>query len=343
MYLDEDYKKHQLLIDAKLADYEKKMKKLEVLEIEITFDTLLEIKNRNRPNQTVAEYFEIQVEHLKTSGKFNTASKYECTFVSLQKFRSMNIVFNKIDFPFLRDYELFLRKSGVGNNTIATRFATLKAIYNKALADGVFKSEDNPFRKYKVGSLWTKTRKRAINKEDVLKLKELDLSQSNSFYLHFACDVFLFSYYTAGMNFKDIATLRYADIENDRVYYSRSKTNKEMSCFLMPEAKQIVEKYSFPFNSSDDYIFPILNRRIHISEQQRHNRIHKALAKVNANLKTLSTMIGLETPLTTYVARHTYATVLKRSGVNIAIISESLGHSEAHLQNPVFTHKFWRF
>lgn len=90
----------------------------------------------------------------------------------------------------------------------------------------------------------------------------------------------------------------------------------------------IIEKYSRSGHSSDDYIFPILDKRVHITPQQIFNRTHKVLRKVNRELKVLGEMIGLQMPLTTYVARHTYATVLKRSGVNIAIISESLGHSD---------------
>ena len=96
----------------------------------------------------------------------------------------------------------------------------------------------------------------------------------------------------------------------------------------MPQALQIIQKYSTPEHDEQDYIFPILDRKIHKTAQQQHNRIHKVLAKVNSRLKELGQMAGIQTPLTTYVARHTYATVLKRSGVNIAIISESLGHSD---------------
>jgi len=101
-----------------------------------------------------------------------------------------------------------------------------------------------------------------------------------------------------------------------------------MSCCLMPEAQQIIEKYGKQPCNGEDYIFPILNRQIHQTEQQIFNRLHKVMAKVNDNLEQLSKKIGLKNPLTTYVARHTFATVLKRSGVNIAIISESLGHSD---------------
>ena len=193
----------------------------------------------------------------------------------------------------------------------------------------MFLQKINPFAKYKVGSLWTRTRKRAITKEDIQKLVALEIAPNyRTDYAEFARDIFLFSYYTAGINFTDIATLRYCDIVDGRIYYSRHKTQKLLSFQLVPNAMRIIEKYSKANHAQEDYIFPILDRTEHKTAQQIFNRTHKVLRKVNRELKTLGEQIGLEMPLTTYVARHTFATVLKRSGVNIAIISESLGHSD---------------
>ena len=147
-------------------------------------------------------------------------------------------------------------------------------------------------------------------------------------YTELSRDIFLFSYFSAGINFKDIATLRYSDLIDGRIYYRRHKTGKEMNCRLMPQAQEIIDKYSRDDATEDDYIFPILDCKKHKSEQQIFNRLHKVLVRINRELKEWSKRLGLRTSLTTYVARHTYATVLKRSGVNIAIISESLGHSD---------------
>lgn len=199
------------------------------------------------------------------------------------------------------------------------------------MEEGVFTNEDSPFKKFKVGKLWTQTRKRAIHKEDVQKLKEFDLSTLIKYptpYLEFARDIFMFSYLTAGINFKDIATLRYCDLDNGRIYYSRHKTQKNMNTILLPDALKILNKYIKKDAGAEDYIFPILDRNIHITEQQQADRVQKVLKQVNRKLKVISKALNLKINLTTYVARHTFATVLKRSGVDIGIISESLGHSD---------------
>lgn len=112
-------------------------------------------------------------------------------------------------------------------------------------------------------------------------------------------------HYSAGINFTEIARLRYGNDHKDVVYYRGHKTGKDM----------------------DDYIFPILDKTRHQTDTQVFNRLHKVLAQVNKSLAQIAELAGIE-KLTTYVARHTYATVMKRAGVNIAIISETMGHSD---------------
>ena len=104
----------------------------------------------------------------------------------------------------------------------------------------------------------------------------------------FARDIFLFSYCVAGINFKDIATLRYVDIQNGRIYYQGHKTGKELNSPILPQTREIMGRYSKSDASPEDYIFPILDRHIHKSEQQICNRVHKVIGHVNANLKRIA-------------------------------------------------------
>jgi len=315
------------LIRDKQEEYLKQIQRLEILEIEVNFDTLFGAKSK-RINCTLQEFFTQTIDKLLLLGKHNTVSKYRSTLSLLKQYHKNNIKFEDIDFAFIRDFEMFLRQNGNNSNTIATRLSNLKAVYNKAVAEDVFVPEVNPFSKYKIGSLWTKTRKRAITKEDIQKLRKHNIPHNyRSNYKAFARDIFLFSYLTMGINFADIAHLKYKDIRDGRIYYSRRKTQKMLTCKLNPLAFEIIEKYTVTDICGDDYIFPILSRNVHLTAQQQVNRIHKALGKINDALGDLGEEIGLDIPLTTYVARHSYATVLKRAGVSTSIICESLGHS----------------
>ena len=323
-----NWRKIQLEIDGKLQEYEKKIHRLEVQEIEVNFDTLFETK-KNRVSCAVIEYFNLCIERFESLGKIGTASKYRCCLSLLSQYCSPKTRFEEVDLQFLQDWELFMRKRGNSSNDIATKFSVFKSVYNKALADEVFVSKINLFQKFKVGSLWTPTRKRAITKEDISKLIGVEVTNMpRGEYKVLAKNIFLFSYFTAGMNFKDIACIRFGDIMNDRVYYARHKTKKEMNCRLIAQAKEIIATYWNGEHSDEDYIFPILDRHVHITEQQIFNRLHKTLVRINQELKKLGKDAGIKLPLSTYVARHTFATVLKRSGVDVAIISEALGHSD---------------
>lgn len=317
----------QSQIDSALAGYRKKIQRLEALDMKVDFDNLFDLTSKCTP-QLVNSYFERQIAAMKQAGKINTAIKYTATRTSLVKFHPAKLQFEDITPNLLVDFETFLRGEGNQSNSIATKFSVLKAVYNKAVADKIFLCKENPFVLYKVGKHWTQTRKRAVHKEDIQRLIQAELPITRSPYTEFARDIFLFSYFSAGINFKDIATLRYNDIEEDRIFYRRHKTGKAMTCRLHPQAKAIIARYAHSEAMQEDYIFPILDCHIHRTEQQIHNRVHKVLIHINRELKEWSKRLGLHTPLTTYVARHTYATVLKRSGVSVALISESLGHSD---------------
>ena len=317
----------QSKIDSTLAIYRKKIQRLEALDMEIDFTNLFDLTAKCTP-QLVDSYLERQIAAMKQAGRINTAIKYTATRTSLVKFHPAKLRFEDITPNLLVDFETFLCGEGNQPNSIATKFSVLKAVYNKAIADKIFLCKENPFVLYKVGKHWTQTRKRAIHKEDIQRLIQAKPPVTRSPYTEFARDIFLFSYFSAGINFKDIATLRYNDMEENRIFYRRHKTGKAMTCRLHPQAKEIIAKYTRSEVILEDYIFPILDRHIHRTEQQIHNRVHKVLIHINKELREWSKQLGLATNLTTYVARHTFATVLKRSGVNIAIISESLGHSD---------------
>ena len=319
----------QFQITAKIKEYNKKIQRLEALDIPVNFDTLFDAKPARSVGITIKDGFKAEIERLESLGKINSATKHKYALQVLDGYKPTTMALEAIDLDYLKGLELYLRQRGNKDNSIATRFAIFKAIYNKAVKEGKVTVKQNPFTLFQVGSLWAKTRKRAIDKDDIQRLIDLDIAEGHTTeYRRLARDLFLFSYFTAGMNLGDIARLRYKDIIKERVYYSRHKTQKLLSFQLVPNAMQIIEKYSKANHAQEDYIFPILDRSEHKTAQQIFNRLHKVLRKVNRELKTLGEQIGLEMPLTTYVARHTYATVLKRSGVSVALISESLGHSD---------------
>lgn len=213
-----------------------------------------------------------------------------------------------------------MKEQNLSVSTISTRIRHLRAVFNLAITEHSIKSNCYPFHSYKVSKLNKQTAKRALNKQDILKVMQY---KGTSLMECLAIDIFIFSYLNAGINFIDIAKLKYSNIIENHLTYNREKTKKLISIPLQAEAMEIIAKYK---NMKSPYLFPVLSP-FHKTEIQIANRLHKVLAKVNKHLKEIGEKLELPIPLTTYVARHSYATVLKRAGVSTAIISESLGHS----------------
>ena len=316
------------LIAAKTAEYNDLIVEMTAQQREYTVETLVSHFHNQVRCATVVELYDKLIDDMKRGGKLGNAGVYKYSRTSLLKFtgQRLQIPFSDIDAVWLRRYENWLRTSDCGDTTISQLFRTLRSVFNKAVELQLVKRDYYPFDAYKVSKFDTRTKKRAITKEDVRKVIALDLSQGYPSE-RLARDIFVFSYFGAGINFADVALLKYGNVRDGRVQYVRKKTGKPINFLLTEEMRNIIVKYQRQGQTDEDYIFPILDRRVHRTEQQRYDRTHKVLTNTNRWLRKIGQRVGIE-HLTTYVARHTFATVLKRSGVNIAIISESLGHSD---------------
>lgn len=203
----------QSKIDGTLTGFQKKIKRLEALDIPVNFDTLFEVKTAHIAGITIEQGFNEEIERLESLGKIHSATKHRYALQVLEGYKPTSMAIEAIDLDYLKGLELYLRKRGNRDNSIATRFAIFKAIYNKAVKEGRIETKQNPFSLYQVGSLWAKTRKRAIGKEDIQRLIDLEITEGHTTgYRQLAKDLFLFSYFTAGMNFGDMARLRYKDL-----------------------------------------------------------------------------------------------------------------------------------
>lgn len=309
------------VIAEKTKAYTDKILELKAMEREFTATTLAEKVNNPVKLKTVGDVFLDYMERLSAEKRTGYMLSIKQVYNSLIKFnKHLNIYFPDIDMAWLRKYETWLRSNNIKENTIGIRFRTLRAIYNLAIEENIVKAEYYPFKKYKVSKLHEETAKRAITKEDINKV--LSYKSSNPF-TRLPIDLFTFSYFMGGINFVDMAYLTKDNIIDNRLIYSRRKTSKLIKLPLQPKAIGLIHKYADPDNP---YLFPILSM-FHKTEQQQRNRIHKVISKVNGRLKAIGKELNLPIDLTTYVARHSFATSLKRSGVNTSLICEALGHS----------------
>ncbi|ADB39110.1 integrase family protein [Spirosoma linguale DSM 74] len=262
-----------------------------------------------------------------------------------------DIRFADITVKFLNEFEIYMSAKGVADTTLSNRFRTLRATLNKAISEGLADIKDYPFtrnvsdkHKFSVAKFDTTTRKRAISRDDVRKIETYipAATATGAFSelrngieverLERAKNVFLFSFYVGGINFVDLTQLRWRDLDADndgstRLTYTRQKTGGKFSIRLLAPALAIVEKYrTATYNGPDSYVFGILNGNTHKTPTQIKNRLKKIIGQINADLKAIGETLGITTTLTTYVARHSFATSLKRAGVATGVISATMGH-----------------
>lgn len=311
------------LISNKVSEVRSKIVELKSENKEFSATTLVDKVSNPVRLVTVEELFKQYMHRLEEEKRIGYRLSIQQTYNSLIKFsRHLDFPFSEMDCNWLRRYETWLRKQGKSENTIGIRFRNIRTIFNLALDMELVRQEDYPFKKLKVSKLHQETAKRALSKDEIQAVISYPVG-GKDFYTRLAVSLFTFSYFMGGINFVDMAYLTEKNIIEERLIYHRKKTSKLINLPLQEEALMVLKRYK---NSSKSYLFPILSNE-HKTEQQKLNRLHKVITKVNRALKAIGEELNIPIKLTTYCARHSYATVLKRAGVATSIISESLGHS----------------
>lgn len=269
----------------------------------------------NRLEQSFNAYICQQIARLKRLGKIRTSETYTAALRSFSGFMDdKEVLFDQINADLLAEYEAYLKGRGNSPNTISFYMRILKAVYNRAVEEGLAEQR-HPFKFVYTGV--EKTMKRAVSLNDLKRIKGLDLSLKPN--LDFARDMFLFCFYTRGMSFIDMAYLRKKDLQNGILSYRRRKTGQQLFIKWERCMQEIVDKY--PVNTTE-YLLPIITKRNEDYRKQYTNELHR----VNHLLKKIGKQLDLPIPLTMYVGRHSWASIAKSRNVPISVISEGMGH-----------------
>lgn len=316
------------LITQTLIEYQAKVIEVKAKGESATISSIMEEKENGLDHVTVEDFLTSHIQQLRDNGKVGNSYAYLNLRTTLQNFygKKLTFLFNAVDVSFCNKFEMWMRKNQFEDTTMHYYFRTLRATYNKAVEAKCAAREESPFIEYKLSRFNTKTKKRALSKENVKRILEMDCS-SMSEKVRLAHDVFSFSYYCGGISLVDVANLTPYNIIDGRLIYERQKTHGSINLVMLDEAKVIIEKYS-TYQKHAGYLFPILDNRVHITPMQKFNRVRKLCHQINKELHKIADELEIKEDVTTYVARHSFATVLKKSGVNIGIISQALGHQD---------------
>lgn len=276
----------------------------------------------------VSTAFQNYMDKLTEQARISTSISYGCAKSSLSKFRK-DLTFQDITPQLLRKYETWMLAKNNSSTTVGFYLRSLRTIVNEALVDGVIKLEQYPFGKGKYQIPTGQNIKKALTMAEVQKIMNYKTTPGSSEAK--ARDIWVLSYLCNGVNIKDICRWKYKNMKNGKITFFRAKTErtsrnpKPIVVMLADSAQEIINTWSNVRKNDETYIFPFLNDITDPAKEKK--AIEQVIKTTNKYMGRIAEKLEIETNLTTYVARHTFSTILKRGGAPIAYISESLGHN----------------
>jgi integrase len=287
-----------------------------------------EFLGKKGKDATIQVYFEQKALELDKLNKFSSAVLYRATIKSLETFDS-KVSFGKITPNYLKNYERWMVSEEIGKTytSVGMYMRSLKHIINRAIKDNI--KIKYPFGTdkalYQIPQ--SDNKKKAISISEIQKLVTYKPETQQELN---ALSYWLFSYLCAGMNMVDIANLKFKNISGNSIKFIRQKTRdttkikKELNIHLLPEAFSVIDLLGNKDKNPENYIFPIFTEGM--TELEKRKRIKQHIKNTNKYMKRIASKVEIDANITTYYARHSYSTVLKRSGASIEFIRESLGH-----------------
>ncbi len=281
-----------------------------------TVDTIVDEYRKQSNGSTLFSYMEQMIARYWRLGQHRTSETYSTTLNSFKRFRAdIDVCLEDVDSDLMEAYENHLKQNDLSPNTISFYMKHLRAVYKRAVDDELIRDK-NPFKR--VSTSIERTTKRAISLKALKRLKAMDLSDSPS--KRFARDMFLFSFYTRGMSFVDIAYLQKKNLKDDVLSYRRRKTNQPLKIGWEPDMQEILKLYGA--DTSSPYLFSIIKD----TQSNPRKQYQNMQFLINRHLKEIGKGLGLHQPLTMYCARHSWASIAHEEGIPLSIISEGMGH-----------------
>jgi len=289
-------------------------------------EKIIEIK------KTVYQFAQELIDQLRADNKIGNAWVYESTVNVLKTFHPTDdLYFEAIDYQFLTRYNSFLVKRDLKHNTIYLYLRTIRIFYNKAIKLKIVDKSLYPFDDYKLRP--EKTKKRAVEKDVLKAIKNADLTIDTPFWDN--RNYFLLSFYLIGISIVDLCLLTDDNIKGGRILYKRRKTGKWYDIKLHKEAEAILQHYK----GRSKYLLPIADDKA--TTDERLMRVIKYKTKIiNKYLTRIAKDLKIEQKITTYTARHSWATIAKRAGFSIELIAEGLGHEYGNRTTAVYLDNF---
>ena len=271
--------------------------------------------------------FEKYIQQLKDEKRIGTAVSYETAIKSIEAFKS-GLKYADITATFLNKYENAMIEAGKSKTTVGIYLRSLRTIFNRASIDKALYPFGEGKNKYSIPT--GRNIKKALMLEDIAKIFHHEVEAGTTKAM--AKDFWIFIYLCNGLNVKDLCLLKHKNIEGNVLKYERAKTKRSkkdselITVSLKNEAKAVISKWGQRSINGETFLFPHLQKGM---TAERERQVYQQLTKtINKYMKLIAKELEINKEVTTYFARHSFATVLRNSGASMEFISEALGHSD---------------
>ncbi|VBB43496.1 conserved hypothetical protein [uncultured Paludibacter sp.] len=285
---------------------------------------------------TVNDAFNAKIKELKEVGNIGNANIYTYTLNSITNYKGSKIKFEDVTAKWLNSYQKFMQEADMKYSSMGMYLRTLRAIFNDAIRKDLIKQTLYPFGKGKFEIPTGSGRNMALSIADVKRIAEYECKTDT---LTMCRDMWLFSLYCNGANFGDICRFKFDNIENGEIYFYRKKTinttneKKEIIAPILEPMQKTIERWGNPETLKNNLIFPFCNGCT--TEEQFKHEIHNIVRLTNKQIKIVTKALNLP-DVSTYTARHSYATILAKNRVPESYISEQLGHANRTVTQSYF-------
>jgi integrase/recombinase XerD len=291
-----------------------------------TFAKFEEIYLDNKEaSDRIAHAFDAYAQELRVENRIGTAVSYDVAKASLEAFKS-GLRFADVTPSLLKRYEAWMIQKGKSKTTVGIYLRSLRTIFNRAKVDNAL----YPFGKNKYIIPTGRNVKKALTLDEIGRIFNYQPMQGST--EEMARDYWIFIYLCNGLNVKDLCFLKRKDIDGEILTYERAKTqlserhSEKIVVSLKPRAKKVISTWGQPSINPNSFIFPHLQAGM--SPTKERSTYQQLTKTINKYMKRIAKKVEISKPVTTYFARHSFATILKRSGASMEFISEALGHSD---------------
>jgi len=286
----------------------------------------------NTPSDSVVSGFDTYIAQLRQQDRAGTADSYKCAVNAIKRFhqRKTALTFGDVTPQWLQEFEKWMLEQGNSVTTVGIYLRSLRTIYNRAIEDGTVDRAAYPFSKRRYQVPTGRNVKKALTLADIEKIFHYPAEPMSP--EDRARDLWLFSYLCNGMNPKDIARLTYQQVGPKQIRFVRAKTErtkrevKPIVIAITDDIRRILEKWGQKPATPQRYVFDVLKPGM---DAEKELAVVRQFSKtINKYIGRIAEALGIDKDVTTYTARHSFSTVLKRSGAPIEFISESLGHQD---------------